>query len=337
MKIKFALIGCGYWGQNYVRLAMNDASIDLIKIFDIDLAVIENISSNHPEIVVENDYLMLVDDSEVQAVVVCTPAETHYEITKSMLLSGKHVLCEKPLTLSNKEAKELGEIALKMNVVLMVAHIFEYHPIVEYINKELKSGVSGDVMVVNLERVGWGIVRADTSVIFDLAAHDVSILLKWINKLPTSVRAIGTKFTSENQSDSAFIQLIFDAGIIANINVSWLFPFKKRLIELVCTKKSYVFDDVLPSQKLKIFESGVAISSEPNSWHNIKQQVNSLVINIPEIENLEPLRTELSHFIDSILTNNKPITGADCALDVISVLAAAEKSLQNNGEVIYLP
>jgi predicted dehydrogenase len=328
--VNIALIGCGYWGPNYVRVFNEIEDSNLIYIADIDIAKLTKLTKNS-SISVTKDYKEILEDDKVDAVVVSTPSNTHYEIAKNCLLKGKHVLVEKPMTVSSKESEELIKTAESKKKLLMVGHTFMFNPAVQKLKEYIKDGTLGDIYYISLVRTGLGPVRKDVNAMWDLAPHDVSILNYLLDSIPSRISAIGGAYIRENIEDVVFMNLIFKNRVLANIHASWLNPHKVREVTVVGSKKMAVFDDVSQTDKIKLFDRGVQKEYAYASYGEFQLKLRSGDILIPDIKMSEPLKNECLHFIDCIKNNKKPITGGRNGLDVVRVLEAAQESMKNRG------
>ena len=275
--------------------------------------------------------------------IVSTPIETHYEIARNALNAGKHVLVEKPITSNSGEAAELIKIAEKNKKILMVDHTFEYSSPVRKIKEIISSGELGDIFTIDMIRVNLGLFQEKVNVIWDLAPHDVSMLLYYLGSLPLSVRAVGESYIREGIEDDAHLSMAFKGKICANMHVSWLDPVKIRRTSIVGNKKMLVFDDVSQDEKIKIYDKGVAIKKnnvprQPyyDTYEEWVLTYRSGEITVPKIENREPLSVMANHFIDCIKNNKKPLTDGESGLKVVKVLEAAQESLKNDGKKISI-
>ena len=251
-KVNLALTGCGLWGANFLRIAKQHPECNLLAISDIEADRLQKVNSelNVPTSV--TDYKMLLNEASIDAVIVATPVISHYEIVKYFLSKGKHVLCEKPLTITSAQSLELHKIADDKRVVLMIGHVFLYNQGIIFTREKLNDNFLGDIIYMHFQRTGLGPIRQDVNVLYDLASHDISILLYFLGKLPNAVSASGKSHVQSEKEDVAFLQLEYD-NVIANIHVSWIDPHKERRITVVGSKKMLVFNDVSVSEKVRIY------------------------------------------------------------------------------------
>lgn len=336
--MKLGIVGCGYWGPNLVRNFNSINGVEMAYCADLDDIRLGHIKNLYPKISVTRDYKDIINEKDIDAVIVATPVETHYQIAKEALNAGKHVLVEKPIAESSGEALELIKTAEKNKKILMVDHTFEYSAPVRKIREILKSNELGNIMTIDMIRVNLGLFQEKINVILDLAPHDVSMLLYYLEEMPLTARAIGQSYIREGIEDDARITLEFKNKITANIHVSWLDPCKIRRTTIVGNKKMLVFDDVAQDEKIKIYDKGVTIQKNnipKQPYYDTYEQwtlaYRSGDIYAPKVDNKEPLSAMANHFIDCIKNSKKPLTDGYSGLRVVNVLEAAQKSLKNDG------
>lgn len=337
--IKLAVIGCGYWGPNIIRNLFEITGIELAYCCDLSETRLNSIKERYSSIKTTNNYQDILN-SDIDAVVIATPAETHYAVAKEFLLKGKHILVEKPLTFDLSQAEELVEIAKKNGNILMVGHTFEYNPAVIKAREYIERGELGKVYYIASRRLNLGIVRSDINALWNLAPHDISILIYLLGVMPESVRAWGSAFIQDGIEDVVFFHLHFPGNIAAHVQVSWLDPHKIRETVIVGSKKMIVYDDIDNEGKIRIYDKGVD-KIEKNNYPNevyadYQLRLRSGDLLIPKIDSYEPLKKECQHFIDCIKGNKKPLTDGENGLRVVRVLDAAQRSLKNNGAVVYI-
>ncbi|MBS1625948.1 MAG: Gfo/Idh/MocA family oxidoreductase [Bacteroidetes bacterium] len=335
-KIKFALIGCGYWGANFLRILAGSPLVTLVSVCDTDAGRREAMQALYPHVTFTGDIADVTGDTEIHAAVICTPVETHLPLTEQLLRSGKHVLCEKPLTSTAQECLYLYDLAQQMQRCLMVGHVFEYNSVINYMQHMIAADQIGPLRYLQFTRMGLGPVRRDVSVVFDLAAHDVAIALSIAGTMPLSVMATGQSFQPSGLEDVAFIQLIFPRGVIASINVSWLDPIKQRLVKVVGRDKMLLFDDLSLGEKLKIVEMGQNYQDAKGDFGSFQLSVKDGQIIIPNLQYPESLLTELEHFAECIRTGAVPRTDGRYAYRVVRVLEAAQESIRHDGKKIWI-
>jgi len=260
--------------------------------------------------------------SDVDGVVIATPVRTHYQLAKEALLYGKHVLVEKPLTTNVAEAEELVALATEQQCILMVGHTFEYNPAVNELRKLVQSGNLGKIYCIEAERLNLGLFRDDINVIWDLAPHDISILLYLLGKKPELIRVQAHAHLQPRIQDIAHLDLEFADGMVAHIHVSWLHPCKIRRVTVIGDARMAVYDDTNPAEMLKIYNKGADIRADPTVSYRFGE------ITIPHIDWVEPLRLECEDFANSIWLGTQPRAHGGVGLEVVRVLAAAQEGLE---------
>jgi predicted dehydrogenase len=329
---KVGIIGYGYWGPNLTRNFYEIPSADLVAIADLNEERLKQAKLKYPQIIFKNDYHELFD-LNLDAVVLATPPSTHYRIAKECLEHNLHVLVEKPMTLNSEDAEKLIEQADFKGLTLMVGHTFEYNSAVHALKKYIDSGELGEIYYLDAARLNLGLFQRDSNVLWDLAPHDISILLYLLGKKPISVSAQGTHCVFEGIYDVVYLNMKFPDNIPAHVHVSWLDPCKVRRITVVGSKKMAVYNDIENEQKIKIYDKGV---DAPRAYTNGgfgEHQFNyhSGDITIPNIRFTEPLRQECQHFIDCIVNHTEPCSCGRDGLEVVKILETAQRSM-NNGQ-----
>jgi predicted dehydrogenase len=328
--VKVGMIGYGYWGPNLTRNFYELPSANLVAVADLTEERLKQAASKYPQIIVKHDYRELFDLG-LDAVVVATPPATHYRIAKDCLEHNLHVLVEKPITLKSDDAQKLIELADSKKLTLMVGHTFEYNSAVHALKKYMDSGELGEIYYLDTARLNLGLFQRDSNVLWDLAPHDISILLYLLGKKPISVSAQGTPCVFSGIHDVAYLNLTFPGNIPAYIHVSWLDPCKVRRITVVGSKKMAVYNDIENEQKIKIYDKGV---TAPPAYTNgdfdeFQCSYHTGDITIPNIRFAEPLRQECQHFLDCIVNGTKPLSSGREGLDVVKILETAQHSMTN--------
>ncbi|OGH20264.1 MAG: hypothetical protein A3D74_04475 [Candidatus Levybacteria bacterium RIFCSPHIGHO2_02_FULL_37_13] len=336
--VKVGLIGYGYWGPNLARVINESSHSELVYCADLLDKSLEDIKRKYPKVKTTNNYQDILSDSSVDAVFVVTPTRTHFKIAKDCIMAKKHVFVEKPLAYSSHEARELVKIAKKKNIKLMVGHLFLFNSSVIYIKNLLQKGALGKIRHLHFQRRSLGPIRKDVNVLWDLAPHDFSMLLYFINEKPISVVASGECYLQKDTEDVVNISIKFENNIISNFILSWIDPIKIRDITIVGSKKMILFDDVQISEKVKIFDKNANVikATRGVSFGEFQIALNSGGIYIPRIVNKEPLKEELNHFISCIKENKNPITDGKNGLEVVKLLEASQKSLRSNSRVVEI-
>lgn len=338
--ISIGLIGCGYWGPNLLRNFYALANCRVLCVADLSPASREYVQKYYPCVTTVADYKEILN-SNVTAVVVATPAQTHYSLAKEAIAAGKHVLIEKPLAMCSSEAKELIEFAKKHKRILMVGHTFEYNSAVRYLKEGIQSGRIGKPYYLYAQRLNLGIVRQDINALWSLAPHDVSILLYVLNRMPLAVSAVGRDFLQPGIEDVVFMTLHFPEDIIAHVQVSWLDPGKVRRITVVGSERMVIYDDVSDT-KIQIFDKGIRKQNLRDSLGSYDDFGKFQLIRVagdvvfPKIDFVEPLKIECGHFIDCIEKQTVPLTDGENGLRVVQVLEAAQQSLKSQGQLVKM-
>ena len=328
--VNVGVIGSGYWGVKHIRNFHELAEANLRVVCDLEEERLFQVRRQYPYASTTSNLGDLFTD-EVDAVVVATPVSSHYRLAREALLHGKHVLVEKPLTASSRQAVELIELADKRNLVLMSGHTYEYHPAVDFLRDYVRSGQLGDVFYIDADRLNLGLFRPDVNVLWDLAPHDICIVLSLVGEDPVSVSARGSSCIDPTVYDVAYMELKFPGDILAHIHVSWLDPCKVRNITVVGSKKMVVYDDVSDAEKIRIYDKGVAIKADDDEVGTWPPRYRHGDVTIPFISSAEPLKLECSHFLQCIRDGVNPRSDGWAGLRVVSILEAANKSLVNGG------
>ena len=331
--LNVGIVGFGYWGKNLVRNFNNLNTCNVKYVCEKDFKNAELCKKLYDKINVVDNYTTLLEDESIDAIVIATPVDSHFTLCKQALNHNKHVLVEKPLTSSYKEAIELVSLAEKKNKLLMVDHTFLYTGAVMQIKELVDENIIGDIQYLDSTRINLGLFQHDVNVLWDLAPHDISICNYVLNKKLMSVQAVGISHTKNNIENIAYLTLKYENNIIAHFNCSWVSPVKIRQMLIGGTKKMVVYNDMEPTEKIKIYDSGYSFKS--------KEDINEMLvdyrtgdIHVPKIKITEALTLMASDFIDSIVNKTVPISSAKLALEVVETLQLAEESIKNNGKEI---
>ncbi|GJQ58194.1 MAG: oxidoreductase [Candidatus Scalindua sp.] len=328
--VRIGIIGCGYWGINYVRVFNELADVTVVRVCDTNEERLVMMHRKFPYVFPTKRMEELLADEEVDAVVVSTEASTHYRITKECLLQDKHVLVEKPLTTTIEEGEELVQIAGERERMLMVGHTFLYNPAILKIKESLSSEDIGSIYYLQATRTHLGLIRSDVNAIWDLAPHDISIFSYLLDEQPLWVSAIGGNFLN-GRPDVGFITLGYPHNILGNIHVSWINSNKVRELSVVGSKKRIVFDDLNSMERVRIFEKGAALTGEADTFGEFQLQLRDGDIISPRIDSYEPLKSQCSHFISCVSNGHFPLTDGKNGLDVVRVMCAINLSLKKFG------
>ncbi|NVL89467.1 MAG: Gfo/Idh/MocA family oxidoreductase [Desulfobacterales bacterium] len=320
-----AVIGSGYWGKNLVRNF--DELGALHTICDKNIATLRSFQEKYPEKKFQTSYELVLKNPAIDAVVIATPAETHFELAKKGLLAGKHVFVEKPLALVVSEAETLCEIAFRRNLKLMVGHILLYHPAIVKLKEIISSGELGKINYIYSNRLNLGKFRTEENILWSFAPHDISAILYLLEEMPTQVVAQGGNYLNNDIADVTMSVLSFKSGVKGHIFVSWLHPNKEQKLVVVGDKKMVVFDDTLAEGKLQIHDKGV-------EWVNRQPVPRKNDAKIVPIESNEPLKAECAHFLECIESDRAPKTDGNNGIQVLKILNACQDSLEHHGTVI---
>ncbi len=330
-RLKVGAIGCGYWGPNLIRNIVEIPSASLEAVADLDQTRLDHIQSRYPSIrLATTDYTKLFD-LDLDAVVVSTPPATHFELVRACLEQGLHVLVEKPLTTSSLHARSLVKLAEERDLILMVGHTFEYNPAVHMLRDMIADGELGEIHYVDAIRVGLGLFQDKLNVLWDLAPHDISILLHILGEAPITVSTTAAACVQESVEDVAYMTLSYRSGIIAHTRMSWLDPCKTRRITVVGSKKMVVYDDVESFEKIKVYEKSVDAIRHTDTFGEFHFDYHHGNVVSPFIRFEEPLRLECTHFLECIQDGALPLTDGRNGLRVVEIIEAAQRSLISGG------
>lgn len=330
------VIGCGYWGPNLIRnfTQLNRSCVS--RIADLDTNRLTHMKSLYPSIDVTTNYMDIIDDPDIDIVAVATPVNTHHRFAYEALSAGKHVFVEKPIASSSQEAHSLVEIAALNNRKLMVGHTFVYTAAVRKMKEIINSGELGEIYYITSQRLNLGLFQKDINVLWDLAPHDISIILYLLDREPELISATGASNINHSIEDVAVLSMKFEENLIAFVQVSWLDPDKIRRMTVVGSKKMMVYDDVQPTEKIRIYDKAVEVPQHYDTFAEFHYSYKYGDIVIPRIEGKEPLSMELSHFLDCIEHDIQPMSSGEKGLQVVKILEASNKSIKKNSELVEL-
>ncbi|MFW6062298.1 MAG: Gfo/Idh/MocA family protein [Planctomycetota bacterium] len=333
--IGVAVIGAGHWGKNLVRNFDQLPGAELRYVCDRDEDARQRMVSRYPAAEVLADYDRALADDAVDAVVVAVDVPQHMPVARAALEAGKHVFCEKPLTLRTADAEQLVQLAARNDRWLMVGHLLEYHPAVNYMKQMIGEGGAGESLYLYFQRVNLGVVRQSENAWWSLAPHDISVACYLFEAEPVSVSATGQAYLQEGIEDVVFANLRFADGRMAHIHVSWLDPHKIRKVTLVGTQKMVVFDDMAAGEPVRVYDKGAEVKTSVESYHDaITLRTGDIVI--PKIPSGEPLRAECQHFLDCVREGRAPRSDGADGVRVLRVLEAGSASLARGGEPVEL-
>lgn len=331
-----AIVGLGYWGPNWVRNLCQTHAAKRLVCCDLSAERRQRMQQLYPNVETTDKLDEVLDDPDIEGVIVATPVDTHYAIARRCLDADKSVLVEKPLATSHAEAADLVSRARDHVKVLMVGHTFEYSAPVLKIRDIINSGELGDVLYLSSIRANLGLFQRHVNVVWDLATHDISIMLMLLGRMPERVSCHGNSHYAIGEEDVALLTMSFPDNVMGFVHVSWLDPNKIRQMTIVGSRKMLVYDDTAPQEKLRIYDKGVSVSRYYDTYGEFQFSYRYGDINIPRIEEHEPLKLECEHFVNCVKSCGIPITDGLNGLRVVSVLETANKSLRNGGQPLQL-
>jgi predicted dehydrogenase len=334
--ITLAQVGAGAWGQNHIRIFSSFKDCHLKMCCDKKREVLEKIRATYKQkLKLTEDFGDILEDKKIDAVVIASSAPTHAELAIKALSSGKHVFIEKPLALNLQDGERIVEMAHKFKRILMVGHLLLYHPAVLKLKDYIQSGELGKIFYLYSIRVNLGRIRDEENVLWSLTSHDISVVLFLMEDIPVEVTTKGESYLREGIEDVVFATLKFKNNILAQIHASWLDPHKMRKFTVVGSKKMAVFDDMQPSEKIRLYDKGVDRKVDYQTYAEYLALRNG-DINIPSINMKEPLQIECQHFLDCIRNNSQPLSSGENGLKTLKVLEAAQSSLNRAGESVKI-
>jgi predicted dehydrogenase len=325
------VVGCGYWGPNLVRNFKGLSNCNLRAMCDTSEARLKHMRSLYSDVEGVTDFGHLLNGMALDAVVVAAPVKYHYPLAKASLLAGKHTLIEKPMASSSAECEELIEIAKRNGLVLMVGHTFLYSAAVRKITEIVRAGDIGEIRYINSRRLNLGLFQRDINVAWDLAPHDISIILHVLGEFPETVNCQGNAHVTPGIEDVTNISLSFQQKRFATIQSSWLEPRKVRDMTIVGTRRMIVYDDLQTHEKIRIYDTRVERPPHNDTFADFHYSYHYGDSYIPHIQQEEPLKVECEHFLDCIEKGITPLSNGLKGLELVRILEAASKSLQNEG------
>lgn len=329
--IKIAVIGCGYWGPNLVRNFNSLSECQVKFVCDTDKQRLAHIESLYPSIKTTTDFDLVVNDSEIDAIAIATPVMFHFEMAKKSLQAGKHTFIEKPLASSTAKCRELIEISKANDLTILVGHTFVYSPPVRKVKEMVSRGALGEIQYISARRLNLGLFQTDINVTWDLAPHDISIILYVLGTYPTSVNCQGKAHVNPDIEDITTLTLNFDNDCLATIQSSWLDPNKIREMTFVGSRRMLVYDDVEPNEKIKIYDKRVETPPYYDTFAEFHYSYHYGDMYSPYLKQYEPLKMECQHFLDCIKNGKKPESCGYEGLKVVEILETASESLKRDG------
>jgi len=337
-KLRTGVIGLGHWGPNLVRNFSDHPKVDLTHVCDIVPSSFDRVEYLIPKSCTKTTKTPeVINNSEIDAVVIATPSSTHFALVKASLLAGKHVFCEKPLTLETEKDKELCDLADQLGLQLMVGFNFIFNPGIKKLKELIQNQRLGELYSITTKRTHMGLIREDSSVAWDLAPHDVAIMNYLLDASPQRVSAVGSYPLGMDKLGIAFIHLFYASGVIGQIHVSWVDSNKERMVSVIGSKARAVFDDLNSLEPVRLFEKGIGLDDKIESdFGKFKFLLRDGDIISPKIESQEPLKLITDAFVNAALDNAPNICGGSFALNVSRSIMAAHKSIANFGASEYV-
>src|SRR4029077_14155401 len=330
-QLGIAIIGCGYWGMNYVRIFNELLDSQVRAVCDQKTERLREVVRRFPHVYFTSEVDEITSHPGVDAVIVCTEATTHYDITRRLLLAGKHVLVEKPLTTRSTDAEELIELAESRSATLMVGHTFVFNAGIRKVKEYVRDG-NGRVYYLYARRTNLGPIRRDVDALWDLAPHDIAIFNHLLDETPVWVSAVGGRVLGNCRHDVGFISLGYPDNVLAHVHVSWADPDKAREVVVVKSDRRIVFDDLNGVEQVRVCEKGVSpVEQEPLNYGEFRFEIREGDIISPRIEPVEPLKHQCRHFLDCVRTGKRPISSGVEGRDVVRVLEAVNRSIECKG------
>lgn len=335
-QLSIGVVGCGYWGPNLVRNFRTIANCNVKAICDVNEGRLRHLKSLYPEVETVNNFERFLEESALDAVAIATPVKHHYSLAKASLLAGKHTFIEKPMASSSAECEELIEIASRNGLILMVGHTYLYSSAVKKIVDLVEAGDIGEIRYINCRRLNLGLFQKDINVAWDLAPHDISIIMHVLGESPLSVNCSGNAHITSGIEDVTNLSLSFRKKRFATVQSSWLEPRKVREMTIVGSRRMIVYDDLQTLEKIRIYDVRVDRPPHYDTFAEFQYSYHYGDSYIPYVHQEEPLKVLAQHFVDCVATGTKPVTGGEEGLELVKVLEAASVSLKMNGTPVCL-
>lgn len=331
--VSVGVVGYGYWGPNLVRNFAEQPDARMSAVSDSSIDRLHQAVAHHPNLKVTTDYRDITNDTDIDAVVVATPVSTHFEIAMRALEAGKHVLVTKPMTTDTQQALRLIDAAERRGLVLMVDHTFVYTGAVQTIKRLVDGGDMGQLYYYDSVRVNLGLFQRDVNVLWDLAVHDLAILDYVLGTSPVAVAATGAAHIEGHQVNVAYLTCFFDGSLISHHHVNWLAPLKVRRTLIGGARQMIVYDDLEPSEKVKVYDKGVTLPGPEGKRESMVGYRTGDML-APHLSLTEGLRVEAQHFLECITRGRRPMTDGHCGLRTVATLEAAARSLSQRGQPV---
>lgn len=334
--LRIGIIGCGEWGKNHLRTfdSMNDCTVSHAA--DLSEKKLQSMKQRYSWLRTTAKSSEVIQAGNVDAIVIATTTRAHYGLAKQALEAGKHVLCEKPLTLSSQESQELTELAESKQLTLMVGHVFMFNPGIMYLKEQIKNGALGNILYMDSVRTNLGPIRQDVGAIYDLASHDISIFNFLLDEEPLQVSAKAGYYIQPDREDMAYVTLEYPNMTISHAHVSWLNPRKVRQLTVVGDKKMMVWDDIMPLETIRIYDKGLNGPPDYDTFGQFQISLRDADVTIPKVQMFEPLRKQAEHFVRCVQHRERPLSDGWNGLSVVRTLEAAMQSLREEGRTVSL-
>jgi predicted dehydrogenase len=334
--VRIGVVGYGYWGPNLVRNFAETTGAELVAVSDLDPKKLETVKKRYPTVRTTTRFQELLEDKTIDAIAIATPVSTHFELGMAVLKSGKHLWLEKPMTETSLQAQKLVDEAEKRKLVLHVDHTFIYTGAVRKMAELVRSGDLGRVFYYDSIRINLGLFQRDVNVISDLGVHDFAILDYILGEHPTAVSASGINHFPGTPENLAYITLFYESGTIAHVNVSWLAPVKVRQILIGGSKKMISYDDLQPSEKVKVYDKGISFTDDPKQIHEMRVGYRTGDMWAPKLVSTEALKLEGEQFVDAIVNSKSTECDGRLGHRVVELIEAATSSMRGKGETVYV-
>lgn len=332
--IKVGIIGYGYWGPNLVRNFIEVPDAAVVAISDLSSERLALAHTRYPGIEITTDHHQVLSNPRIDAIAIATPVSTHYDLAMQALRAGKHVLVEKPIAATSQQALELIEESDRRNRVLMVDHTFVYTGAVRKMQELIAGNALGNIYYYDSVRINLGLFQHDINVMWDLAVHDLSIMDYVLDSKPCAVSATGLTHVPNQPENIAYLTLFYDDSLISHIHVNWLAPVKVRRTLICGSKEMIVYDDLEPSERIKVYDRGITVNEDKDSTYRMLIGYRMGDMWAPNLDTAEALLTEVKHFVQCIEEGCRPITDAESGLRVVSMLEAATLSMSKQGKLV---
>jgi predicted dehydrogenase len=332
--ISVGIVGCGYWGPLLLRTFVNLPNCNVKTVCDANEARLKHVKGLYPSVSCVTDFNRFFGDFDLDAIVIATPVKSHYPLAKASLLAGKHILIEKPMAASSVECQELVSLAESRNLTLLVDHTFLYSAAVRKIVEIVEAGDIGDIRYINSRRLNLGLFQKDINVAWDLAPHDISIILRVLGEFPVTVNCQGNAHVTQQIEDVTNMSLMFRHKRFATIQSSWLEPRKIREMTIVGSRRMIVYDDLQTHEKIKVYDVRVERPPHYDTFAEFQYSYHYGDSYIPHLHQEEPLKAVCQHFLECIETGSAPLTGGRAGFELVRILEAASASLKANGAPI---